>query len=385
MDRKPASPPAPATPGKVQKQASSSQQPMDTAPCKVSGIKDGTGALACNDGGGKPFLAGKSGLDCSRFFDAKQIEECKGSQVFCEEDFQSGGYSDSAACLADRQRRPDAKQAAKPVANSVLATKPGAKPAKPAPGAKKDGTAAAKPASSGRKTIIFNFFNSNNRKAPLDARKIIQEDGGQFSTCTSDVKPRCSANVAAFFRFDRSRSGPHSLHRPIINLVVKALLFGEGVSAWEKRVLEALEEQRPALWSVKGVVGKLHNLVSYINRNDARREVLRVRMRVTKTSDGKLFVGVLLKDSGIRWNATYYMIERALKCRPAIEQWKSPDQDDKHRNDFLTEADWHELELFYTLLQPIERLTKRLQGRADTGKGMKKKSVGQGRSSRRRR
>jgi len=155
----------------------------------------------------------------------------------------------------------------------------------------------------------------------------------------------------------------------IINLVVKALLFGEGVSTWEKDLIEASEERRTALWGLKGVIGKLHNLVSYINRNDARREVLRARMRVTKTNDGKLFVGVLLKDGGIRWNATYYMIERALKCRPAIDlyqaQWKSPDKNDKQRNDFLTEADWHELELFYTLLQPFERLTKRLQGRAD--------------------
>ncbi|KAM3537461.1 hypothetical protein ARSEF1564_009617 [Beauveria bassiana] len=63
------------------------------------------------------------------------------------------------------------------------------------------------------------------------------------------------------------------------------------------------------------------------------------------------------------------MIERALKCRPAIDlyqaQWKAPDKSDKHKNDFLTDVDWHELELFYTLLQPFERLTKRLQGRAD--------------------
>ena len=156
----------------------------------------------------------------------------------------------------------------------------------------------------------------------------------------------------------------------IINLVVKALLFGEGVSAWEKNLIEASEEQRVALWSLKGVIGKLHNLVIYINRNDARRELLRARMRVTKTSDGKLFVGVLLNDGGIRWNATYYMIERALKCRPAIDlyqaQWKPPDKNDKHKNDFLTEADWHELELFYKLLQPFERLTKRLQSRADS-------------------
>ncbi|XP_044714529.1 transposase-like protein [Hirsutella rhossiliensis] len=78
-------------------------------------------------------------------------------------------------------------------------------------------------------------------------------------------------------------------------------------------LIEASEEQRVALWTLKGVIGKLHNLVVYINRNDARREQLRARMRVTKTSDGMLFVGVLLSDGGIRWNATFYMIERALK------------------------------------------------------------------------
>ena len=120
----------------------------------------------------------------------------------------------------------------------------------------------------------------------------------------------------------------------VINLVVRALLFGEDVSEWEKRLIDASEEQRAALWSLRGIIGKLHNLVSYINRNDARREVLRVRMRATKTSDGKLFIGVLLSGGGVRWNATYYMIERALNCRPAIDlyqaQWKAPQKNDKH-------------------------------------------------------
>ncbi|KAF4447837.1 transposase-like protein [Fusarium austroafricanum] len=141
----------------------------------------------------------------------------------------------------------------------------------------------------------------------------------------------------------------------IVNLVVKALLFGKGVSAWEKNVIEASEEQHVALWSLKGVISKLHNLVIHINRIDARRELLRARMRITKTSDSKLFVGVLLNGGGIRWNATYYMIERAVKYK-----------NEKHKNDFLTEADWYELELFYKLLQPFKRLTKRLQSRADS-------------------
>jgi hypothetical protein len=52
----------------------------------------------------------------------------------------------------------------------------------------------------------------------------------------------------------------------IINLVVKALLFGEGVSAWEKELMESSEEQRAALRSLKGVIGKLHNFVIYIRK-----------------------------------------------------------------------------------------------------------------------
>jgi hypothetical protein len=102
----------------------------------------------------------------------------------------------------------------------------------------------------------------------------------------------------------------------IINLVVKALLFGEGVSAWEKELNEASEEERLGLWSEKGAIGKLHNLAVYINRNDNRREALKAQMRITKTADGEEFIGELLKDSGVRWNATFYMIARGTSELP---------------------------------------------------------------------
>ncbi|KAM3552687.1 hypothetical protein MY1884_007077 [Beauveria asiatica] len=169
---------------------------------------------------------------------------------------------------------------------------------------------------------------------------------GSFVMDNAGDNDKCLEALQRSFRsidpeVDRIRCIGH-----VINLVVKALLFGKGVSAWEKKLIEASEEGRVALWSLKGVIGKLHNLVCYINHSDARREVLRARMRVTKTSDGKLFVGVLLKDGGIRWNATFYMIERALSVA------------------LLSTSDWHELKLFYKLLQPFERLTKRLQSRS---------------------
>jgi len=228
------------------------------------------------------------------------------------------------------------------------------------------------------RTLLLGFprrhgGHTGNDLAVLVMPVIIQygigEKLGSFVMDNADDNDKCLEALQRSFssidpETDRIRCIGH-----IINLVVKALLFGEGVSAWEKSLIEASEEQRISLWSLKGVIGKLHNLVIYVNRNDARREQLKTRMRVTKTSDGKLFVGVLLSDGGIRWNATYYMIERALKCRPAIDlyqaQWKPTDKHDKHKNDFLTEADWHELELFHKLLQPFERITKRLQSRAD--------------------
>ncbi|KAJ6437614.1 LOW QUALITY PROTEIN: transposase-like protein [Purpureocillium lavendulum] len=194
----------------------------------------------------------------------------------------------------------------------------------------------------------------------------IGEKLGSFVMDNADDNDKCLEVLQRSFssidpEADRIRCIGH-----IINLVVKALLYGEGVSAWEKNLIEASEEQRVALWTSKASLAScIISLSTLIETTHA----LRARMRVAKTSDGMLFVGVLLSDGGIRWNATFYMIERALKCRPAIDlyqaQWKPPDRNDKHKNDFLTEADWHELELFYRLLQPFERLTKRLQCRAD--------------------
>jgi hypothetical protein len=61
----------------------------------------------------------------------------------------------------------------------------------------------------------------------------------------------------------------------IINLVVKALLFGKGVSKLERELRGAADEAQFEIWGRKGPIGKLHNLCVYINRNDKRRQVFR--------------------------------------------------------------------------------------------------------------
>ena len=56
----------------------------------------------------------------------------------------------------------------------------------------------------------------------------------------------------------------------VINLVVKALLFGKSHEAFEDELptVQALKVASHNLWLKQGLVGKLYNLVTWINRSD---------------------------------------------------------------------------------------------------------------------
>ena len=53
----------------------------------------------------------------------------------------------------------------------------------------------------------------------------------------------------------------------IINLVIKALLFGKGVSKLEWKLAGALYDEAFKIWNSIGLIGKLHNICVYINYN----------------------------------------------------------------------------------------------------------------------
>ena len=55
----------------------------------------------------------------------------------------------------------------------------------------------------------------------------------------------------------------------IINLIVKAILFGNGVSKLQCQLAGASDAQQFDVWSTKVAIGKLHNICVYLNRNDA--------------------------------------------------------------------------------------------------------------------
>lgn len=80
----------------------------------------------------------------------------------------------------------------------------------------------------------------------------------------------------------------------------------------------------------------------------------------------------LRKDTGIRWNSVYTMIQRALQLKDIVDlfcaRWV-PSQGER-RNllaDKLDAQDWEELRHFAFLFKPLSRIIKGLEGHAATG------------------
>jgi len=69
----------------------------------------------------------------------------------------------------------------------------------------------------------------------------------------------------------------------VINLVVKAFLWGEDPEAFEIEVTNytALEKEQEELlaWRKKGPCGKLHNLLVYITRSPQRRDKFEAKVK----------------------------------------------------------------------------------------------------------
>jgi hypothetical protein len=157
----------------------------------------------------------------------------------------------------------------------------------------------------------------------------------------------------------------------MINLVVKALLFGTKNTAFQKDLREANDADSFVLWRENGAIGKLHNIVTYIMRSDSRVRDFETTQKVV-ADDLMVRTLHLKRDFGVRWNSTYYMIQRALKLKPAIQKycrdWR-PTKGEQYdfKKDALDAQDWEELRHFEELLHHFEKATKRVEGNAYTG------------------
>jgi hypothetical protein len=191
---------------------------------------------------------------------------------------------------------------------------------------------------------FFMMDNANNNDT------CIEELAKQYPTVTQQSRLRCVGHI--------------------LNLIVKALLFGQGVSKLEKELCGASDDERFEIWRKQSFIGKLHNFCVWINRSDQRRELLKryILQAYNQGSIEHLYTRLLV-DGGVRWNSVYAMIERALKLRHAIDlfflHYNHSGEGYDISQDVITPRDWADLEHIFIVLKPFKDLTKRMEGRAN--------------------
>ena len=86
----------------------------------------------------------------------------------------------------------------------------------------------------------------------------------------------------------------------VINLIVKAALFGDGISKFERQISGASDQETFELWRQRGIIGRVHNIVLYIMPSDQRRQELAKYAKDPSVSEDQLFDSVinLVKDGG---------------------------------------------------------------------------------------
>jgi len=94
----------------------------------------------------------------------------------------------------------------------------------------------------------------------------------------------------------------------IINLVIKALLFGKGISKLKRKLAGALYNKAFKIWNGIGPIGKLHNICVYINHNSTKMTTF----KECQEEDFQYYQ--LLTDGGVQWNSTEAMISHGMSC-----------------------------------------------------------------------
>ncbi|KJZ69476.1 hypothetical protein HIM_11138 [Hirsutella minnesotensis 3608] len=135
---------------------------------------------------------------------------------------------------------------------------------------------------------------------------------GYFMLDNAKSNDACLETLIRWFPMDVNRCRLRCIGH-IINLVVRAVLFGSNVSKFEAELRVATDEFKFDIWAKKGAIGRLHNIATYIRRTDQRRQVLR-RLQTELAGDDPIFTLEIVVDGKTRWNSIYMMIKRGEFC-----------------------------------------------------------------------
>jgi hypothetical protein len=157
----------------------------------------------------------------------------------------------------------------------------------------------------------------------------------------------------------------------IINLIVKATIYGKGVSKFEEALAAATPIDQFKLHRQFGVVGKLHNFVNAVCASHKRRELFNsIQQEINNEEVLYNFSTLSLRqDGGVRWHSVYLMLQRCLELKESIKRFirklRTIDDDDSKYDpltDSLSDDEWDEVIELVDFLQAPFEMCRRLEG-----------------------
>lgn len=215
----------------------------------------------------------------------------------------------------------------------------------------------------------------------------LQKRIGYFISDNARNNSKALDFLASGFTFDPHRRWLRCVGH-IFNLCGQAVLFGKDFDAFEREVQDLqLEELQLVEWRRRGPIGKLHNILMYLEASPQRwEELVKLQRELIAPirPEGEREVYQIMKSVIIRWNSFDDSAERALYLRPAIDELIQREQDgwdnyvrrtqESGRSatrtepsivrDKLSGDEWTVIERYREILKPLKDATKLLQGSA---------------------
>ncbi|KJZ69950.1 hypothetical protein HIM_10658 [Hirsutella minnesotensis 3608] len=217
---------------------------------------------------------------------------------------------------------------------------------------------------------------------------------GYFVTDNAESNDTCLEELGSELGFNKQHRRLRCCGH-IINLVARSILFGTDADAFEDDCQSDKEVQdEMKLWRARGPIGKLHNIVHWVQRSGQRIEKLHKLQNMENTAMGleNAMTHDVILDNATRWNSSEAMMERGYMLRNALDslvqaevtEWNQyvalktangakpmPKKCRKKPaivDDRMTSEDWGIIADYLAILQPLKIATKRLEGRPAEGR-----------------
>ena len=120
---------------------------------------------------------------------------------------------------------------------------------------------------------------------------------------------------------------------------------------------KGLTEEEMRSWRRKGPLGKIHNIVVYIQRSTQRTEAFKALLEANGLG--------LTRDNATRWNSWFRMLERALKLIEAVKVYCFKNSS-ALAEDTLWQQEWDDLRKLIKFLEAYSGATQASEGRFAT-------------------